>query len=196
MDEKIAQQKPLPSAKSDQKLVSARQRHYISTMKRRSLLKSLGALAATPFMPSIPLAAPTANAALASVVDARTYKWAEMIVRAHNTCSPAMLERLIGLPPAKAAALQAEFLAKGVIGAPSQFGIHKATKPLWDGAFPKPHIRAKDVVETVKDLVTDTLKDAEVPKQPEVAEPNDSALSSDDQPPELNAKESDHQRQA
>lgn len=142
-------------------------------MQRRTLLKSLGALAAAPMLPSLPLASPHAAAMTTSAVDASTYKWAEMIVRAHNKCTPAMLQRLIGLSPANAAALQAEFLAKGVIGAPSQFGIHQATKPLWQGAFPKPHVQTKKAVEMVEQLLD------------HVSEP-------DDEPTEINAPENEN----
>ncbi len=109
-------------------------------MKRRSLLKSIGALGIMPLVPSLPASAlagttPTA----AATVSSHTYKWAEMIVRAHKKISPGMLERLLKVDAATASALKSQLLEKGVISAhANSFGIHSAVKPLYEGAFMKP----------------------------------------------------------
>ena len=95
-------------------------------------------------MPMIPVSSlvPAASAtgtAVSSAASLHTYKWAEMIVRAHNKCSPGMLERLLKVDTATASVLKSQLLEKGVISAQANsFGIHTAVKPLYEGAFVRP----------------------------------------------------------
>lgn len=109
-------------------------------MKRRNLLKSLGALGLMPMVPSLPASAVASSTPVATATaSAHHYKWAEMIVRAHNKISPGMLERLLKVDTATASALKSQLLEKGVISAQANsFGIHSAVKPLYEGAFVKP----------------------------------------------------------
>jgi hypothetical protein len=112
----------------------------LSIMKRRNLLKSIAAIGAIPMIPmsSLVSAAPATGAATVTA-SAHTYKWAEMIVRAHKKCSPGMLERLLKVDAATASALKSQLLEKGVISAQANsFGIHSAVKPLYEGAFMRP----------------------------------------------------------
>ncbi len=109
-------------------------------MKSRNLLKSIAAIGAMPMLPmsSLVSAAPATSAAAVSA-SAHTYKWAEMIVRAHKKCSPGMLERLLKVDAATASALKSQLLEKGVISAQANsFGIHSAVRPLYEGAFMRP----------------------------------------------------------
>ncbi len=109
-------------------------------MKRRNLLKSLGALGLMPMVPTLPASALAGSTPVAkATVSAHHYKWAEMIVRAHKKCSPGMLERLLKIDTATASALKSQLLEKGVISAQANsFGIHSAVKPLYEGAFVRP----------------------------------------------------------
>ncbi len=91
-----------------------------------------------PVSSLIPAASATSTAA-SSAASLHTYKWAEMIVRAHKKCSPGMLERLLKVDAATASALKTQLLEKGVISAQANsFGIHSAVKPLYEGAFVRP----------------------------------------------------------
>ena len=110
------------------------------SVKRRTFLKSLGAISLVPALPTLSLAkiASTAKAA-APAVDPATYQWAEMIVRAHNQSTVGMLQRLLKLEKGMATALQKELVSRGVLVAQAnEFGIHTAVKPLYEGAFVKP----------------------------------------------------------
>jgi hypothetical protein len=91
-------------------------------------------------MPPLPASALASTSPIASAaVSSHTYKWAEMIVRAHKKCSPGMLERLLQVDATTASALKSQLLEKGVISAQANsFGIHSAVKPLYEGAFMKP----------------------------------------------------------
>jgi len=132
-------------------------------MKRRSLLKSLGALGVMPLVPSIPASAIASTAPVASAVaSGQTYKWAEMIVRAHNKCSPGMLERLLKVDGATAAALKSQLLEKGVISAQANsFGIHSAVKPLYEGAFVRPSSQISKGVQKVNETLDEMMEDEE-----------------------------------
>lgn len=105
-------------------------------MKRRSFLKSIGALGLTPMMP---IPALTASPAAATVVAKDTYMWAETIVRAHNKCNLGMLQRLLQIDNATASAIKSKLLENGVISAHANaYGMHTAVKPLYEGAFMRP----------------------------------------------------------
>ncbi|MGI9355184.1 MAG: hypothetical protein ACR2PF_08515 [Rhizobiaceae bacterium] len=119
-------------------------------MNRRHFLQTIGALAATPVM--LPLVPAFAGASTITVPTA-TYRWAEVIVRAHKTCSPAMLQRTLSVSPVVAEAVQSKLIANGVLGSQANvWGIYRATNPLFDGVFPKTDAvvsKAKDAIEKV-----------------------------------------------
>lgn len=136
----------------------------LKVMKRRNLLKSIGAMSLMPFVPSLPTsalasAAPTVASAN---VSGHTYKWAEMIVRAHNKCSPGMLERLLKVDGATASALKSQLLEKGVISAQANsFGIHSAVKPLYEGAFVRPSSEISKGLKKVNEKLDELMDDDE-----------------------------------
>ena len=103
--------------------------------------KLLQAIAATAFVPALPNITFAKTATVAGeAVNPATYKWAEMIVRAHNQSSVGMLQRLLHLDAGAASAMQSELVNRGVlVPIANEFGIHTAVKPLYEGAFVKPH---------------------------------------------------------
>jgi len=109
-----------------------------SIMDRRNFLKSIGATALLPAIP-IPagaLASTAAAAAPAPAITAHTYQWAEMIVRAHNKCNLGLLQRSLRIDASAATALKESLIKNGVVTAQANaYGIHTATKPLYEGAF-------------------------------------------------------------
>lgn len=137
---------------------------YISFMKRRNLLKSIGAMSLVPLVPSLPASA-LANAAprvATASISGHTYKWAEMIVRAHNKCSLGMLERLLKVDGATASALKSQLLEKGVISAQANsFGIHSAVKPLYEGAFVKPSSQISKGLKKVNEKLDELMDNDE-----------------------------------
>jgi len=154
-------------------LFSDSTRPYMPVMNRRRFLQTIGALAATPAIS--PLMPAFAGAGTATVPTA-TYKWAEVIVRAHKTCTPAMLQRTLSISPAVAETVQSKLIANGVLGSQANaWGAYKATNPLFDGMFPKPDVvvnKAKDVAEK---LVEQVLEDEADPS----AEPEPIEVSAD-----------------
>ena len=127
-------------------------------MNRRTLLKSLGAVAAVPFLPGLGAMQP---AAAAVTFDARTIKWAELIARAHNKSSPAMLQRLMQMPLERATALHGELVRSGVVRAQLVNGVQRAAKPLWEGAVPKPHGGFKDIIDKTMDALAEENSNAD-----------------------------------
>ena len=129
----------------------------------------MAAVGAVPMMPSLAIDALVAgNVAALSAVNMHTYKWAEVIVRAHKTSSLAMLQRHLKIDVAAAKALQNQLIRNGVIGAQANtYGLYQATTPLFDGAFPKPSNLLKsgrELLEKVSENVSsvDEDKDAEL----------------------------------
>jgi len=103
---------------------------------RRSFLGGLCAFGSANLMPLPPSAAlvgtgsSVATGASIPLAPA-TYKWAEMIVRAHNKCNLSMLERLLQLDKPTAMAIREQLLRNGVISTQvNRFGMHRALKPL------------------------------------------------------------------
>jgi len=145
-------------------------------MKRRSLLKSLGALGVMPMVPSLPASALASSIpAATATVSAHHYKWAEMIVRAHNKISPGMLERLLKVDAATASALKSQLLEKGVISAQANtFGIHSAVKPLYEGAFMRPSSQLSNGLQKANELLDEMMEDEETVQENE-SEINDLA---------------------
>ncbi len=131
----------------------------LSIMKRRNLLKSIAALGAMPMLPMSSLVPATAATTTTVTASAHTYKWAEMIVRAHRKCSPGMLERLLKVDAATASALKTQLLEKGVISAQANaFGIHSAINPLYEGAFVRPSSQITKGLKKANEVLDNLIK--------------------------------------
>ncbi|MEM9331620.1 MAG: hypothetical protein AAGA53_09860 [Pseudomonadota bacterium] len=121
-------------------------------MDRRSFIKSIGAASLLPVLPFPSATIPAATAA--PVVSTHTYKWAEMIVRAHNKCNLSMLQRLLQIDTTAATALKNQLLANGVISTHANaYGMHTAIKPLYEGAFMSVADTPAKTIETASELV-------------------------------------------
>lgn len=121
-------------------------------MNRRSFLKSIGAFSIFPALPAPTVAvAPTlSSAAPVQVFTEHTYQWAEMIVRAHNKCNLGLLQRSLRVDANVAEALRNSLIKNGIVTAQANaYGIHTATKPLYEGAF----MNVSDISETSAKLV-------------------------------------------
>lgn len=132
-------------------------------MNRRNFLKSIGATALLPAipMPAMATAAQAPVAASAAAFSQHTYQWAEMIVRAHNKCNLGLLQRSLQLDATAASALKQALIKNGIVTAQANaYGIHTATKPLYEGAFMSVSETTEKVIEAV-DEVSDVLDDAE-----------------------------------
>lgn len=127
-------------------------------MKRRNFLKSIGASALLPIMPTLPSAAiVTPVTAAAPAFSNHTYQWAEMIVRAHNKCNLGLLQRSLHIDASAASALKSKLIENGVVNAQANaYGIHKATKPLYEEAFMKVSDTAEKAIEKVTELIEDS----------------------------------------
>lgn len=97
-------------------------------MNRREFTASLAALAATPALP-ISAIAPAAATPIAAIPPG-TYAWAQLIARAQNRCSPAMLARHLHLDDRTAKHLFETMLRDGVLRTPGAVGIARAAKPI------------------------------------------------------------------
>lgn len=128
-------------------------------MDRRQFLKTASAVGLSTAVPiPVTIAAPTPAFASASA-EAMSYKWAEMIVRAHNKCSVPMLQRLLKISGSQAGRIQTLLLENGVLGSRNAYGFYQASKPLYQELFPKPvsvadHLSNK-LQEVVKNRNTD-----------------------------------------
>lgn len=146
-------------------------------MNRRKFLQSLGALGLLPSLPVPALALPAAPAgtAVAPPFTNHTYQWAEMIVRAHNKCNLGLLQRSLHVDETVARALKSSLIENGVVHAEANaYGIHKATKPLYEGAFANVHEPAKRAAETVIEAVEDMVGESAPETQPDTLnEPDD-----------------------
>ncbi len=152
-------------------------------MNRRQFLKSLGALGLTPLL-SVPALALGPATSATAVVPATTYKWAEMIIRTHNKCNLGMLERLLQLDGATAAALKSELMKNGVItSAKSACGMHTAIKPLYQELYPRTKSlteRAGDKLEElVQEPVEEDESEVELHESIEVVEYGENATNDD-----------------
>ena len=87
-------------------------------------------LAALPATFSLPTGLTAAVAPKTAAVPAGTYAWAQLIARAQNRCSPAMLARQLRLEPQAAQQLFADMLRDGVLRAPTGAGVAQATQPI------------------------------------------------------------------
>ena len=121
-------------------------------------------------LPAIPVpagalaqAAPTA---VAPAFSAHTYQWAEMIVRAHNKCNLGLLQRSLRIDSTAATALKDALIKNGIVAAQANaYGIHTATKPLYEGAFMSVSDaveKTTEVVEKVSDFLEPKEDDADL----------------------------------
>jgi len=144
-------------------------------MDRRNFLKSIGASALLPAIP-IPAGALAATpATIAIPFSQHTYQWAEMIVRAHNKCNLGLLQRSLRIDANAASALKETLIKNGIVSAQANaYGIHAATKPLYEGAF----MSVSDAVEEVSNVAEKASEFLEQ-ENPEVEElqENDSEIS-------------------
>lgn len=93
-------------------------------MNRRQFTASLAALLAAPALPfSAARAAPIA-------IPPGTYAWAQLIARAQNGCSPAMLAQHLRLSAPVADQLFREMVRDGVLRAPGVAGVARAAHPI------------------------------------------------------------------
>ncbi len=115
-------------------------------------MQSLGAAALLPAIPVQPFAVTAiASSTAAPAFSAHTYQWAEMIVRAHNKCNIGLLRRSLHIDATVAEALKSSLIRNGVVHAHANaYGIHKATAPLYEGAF-------MNVSDTVKNAANEVL---------------------------------------
>lgn len=96
-------------------------------MNRRQFTALLAALPVTKLLPT------TLTAAVAPqspAVPAGTYAWAQLIARAQNRCSPAMLARQLHLGTDAAQHLYDQMLRDGVLRAPGAAGVARAAQPI------------------------------------------------------------------
>ena len=96
-------------------------------MNRREFTASLAALVATPALPFSPA---SAAGAAPVAVPSGAYAWGQLIARAQNGCSPAVLARHLRLSTAAADQLFSDMVADGVLRAPSAAGIARAVNPI------------------------------------------------------------------
>ena len=156
-----------------------------SIMDRRNFLKSIGATALLPAipLPAGALASTAPAAAAAPAITAHTYQWAEMIVRAHNKCNLGLLQRSLRIDASAATALKESLIKNGVVTAQANaYGIHTATKPLYEGAF----MSVSDTVEKASEIaekVSDFM-DPEDTEAQQQAEENDSEINMLDAEPD------------
>ena len=124
-------------------------------------------MGATAVLPSLPLpatalATPATTAAAAPAFTAHTYQWAEMIVRAHNSCNIGLLQRSLLVDAAAASALKDSLITNGIVYPQANaYGIHKAVKPLYDGAFvsvSETSAKVQEVAEKVGEFIEDHVE--------------------------------------
>lgn len=141
-------------------------------------------------LPALPVApasllTPAAATAAAPAFSAHTYKWAEMIVRAHNKCNLGLLQRSLRIDAAAATALKESLIKNGIVSAQANaYGIHSATKPLYEGAF----MNVSETIDKVAKL-PDLAEQAEV--QADVSSPGDEHATTADAPDSVQENESD-----
>lgn len=141
-------------------------------------------------LPALPVApasllTPAAATSAAPAFSAHTYKWAEMIVRAHNKCNLGLLQRSLRIDAAAATALKESLIKNGIVSAQANaYGIHSATKPLYEGAF----MNVSETIDKVAKL-PDLAEQAEV--QAEVSSPGDEHATTADAPDSVQENESD-----
>ncbi len=145
-------------------------------MDRRSFIKSIGAASLLPTLPASSLGIVEASAVHS--VSPHTYQWAEMIVRAHNKCNLGLLQRSLQISESAASVLKSRLIENGVVHAHANaYGIHTATKPLYEGAFMNVSDAASRVVNNAAEFLEENL-----------AKENEADTSTDDSVQEGNSE--------
>jgi len=116
-------------------------------MNRRTFTASLAALFAAPAIPAVASFAP----ATASQTAATHYATAKLLARAHNRCSPAMLQRLLRVDSTIATELNGMLLQRGVISSAGAQGASMAVQPLNTHCITNDAMRSTNLVQKVKD---------------------------------------------
>ncbi|WP_293443505.1 hypothetical protein [Planktotalea sp.] len=149
-------------------------------MNRRTFTASIAALFAAPAMPAAGSLAPVSAAPTA----ASHYANAKLLARAHNRCSPAMLQRLLRVDSAIATELNGMLLKRGVISTVGAQGVSMATAPLNRYCITNEAMRASNFAQKVKetkaklDRISETLNAPEQEGASEVrSEPETSRAS-------------------
>ena len=121
-------------------------------MKRRTFLSGIASVGLLPSLPAMGVAAPASTAALESV------KAAEIIVRAHNSCSVSMLQRLLRIDASIASEVQSILIKRGTITVPSVAGLSNAVKPSNLDVFLPGSSARKSLDIKIKQAVQDKMK--------------------------------------
>lgn len=136
-------------------------------MNRRSFTASLAALFAAPALPAVASLAP---ATAVTQTTATQYATAKLLVRAHNSCSPAMLQRLMRVESAIARELNALLFDRGVISAAGAQGSSIALNPLNTNCIPNEAMRASNFAQKMQNAKARLEKVSKALKQAEVEE--------------------------
>lgn len=127
-------------------------------MNRRYFTASLAALFAVPAMPAVASLVPAATSQTA----ASHFATAKLLARAHNRCSPAMLQRLLRVDSAIDHELNAMLLKRGVISAASAKGASIATNPLNTHCITKEATTTSNITQKLQDAKARLNKVAEL----------------------------------
>ena len=122
-------------------------------MKRRAFTFGLAALAATPAVPFSAAVTPGTSAD-------QHFSLAKLLARAHNHCSPAMLQRHLKVSPEMAREVVSLLLQRGVI-TPPVAGVSMATNPMNTNCVPKEALKPSNLntaVNEVRERVQKILK--------------------------------------
>ena len=173
----------------------------MTRMNRRKFLQSIGAAALLPSLPVPTLALPQAAPVVVPFTE-HTYQWAEIIARAHNRCNIGLLQRSLQVSEGVAEALKSRLIENGIISAEANaYGIHKATKPLYEGAFTSVQEAPRNIADTVQEA-TEKILDEEDPEaiseaDLETSDVGDGEISSqEDAPDELHLQEEEEEEEA
>jgi hypothetical protein len=115
-------------------------------MNRRSFTASLAALFAVPALPAVASLAPAA----ATQTAVSHYATAKLLARAHNRCSPEMLQRLLRVDSVMAQELNAMLLKRGVISGAGAHGVSMAVEPLNTHCITNEAMRSSNLVQKVR----------------------------------------------
>ena len=132
-------------------------------MNRRSFTASLAALFAVPTLPAAASVTPVGVSAAATT----HYTTAKLLARAHNRCSPAMLQRLLRVESAVATELNAMLLKRGVISAASAQGTSMAVHPLNTHCITNEAMQTSNIMQKMQDAKTKLDRVAKTFAEPE-----------------------------
>ncbi|GEM_PF-2630929 len=103
-------------------------------MNRRNFTLGIAALFGAPKVPLSAIIAPTTAS---PVMAAKHFKFASMISRAHNNCSPQFLMRHLNIDAQVAGQIQQALISENVITLPSVNGISRAVDPMQYNKLPQ-----------------------------------------------------------